>query len=718
MPTTSRSLLAFVLVTVVGVSVLARQQTPLSVDRLLGEGLHHERVEGDLEAAIATYKSVVYTPGVTRRQAAIALLHWAFCAERLGFVEARHILERIVRDYADQRDLALQARRRLARLGGLGADAPAVPRRLLAPLTDANAYMRPSPDGYRFSVAWGHAAENLAIRNVRDGSTRVLTNEPVPAGPAVTPFITSSAWSSDGRQIAYSWLKDRLGELRNVNVETGVSRVLWSNRGRAEELDRVVDWVPAASRIAACFVVEDRSELRFIDSRTGSLVGRVPVPDCRSTARVSPDGRYVAVEGVSSRDRLNIDILLIPAAGGTVVPLVEHPATERLFGWSTDGRSIVFSSNRSGTNDLYALDVADGQPRGQPRLLAEALGRITPKGVAADGSVFYLRDTGSSEVYLARADMEKRTLETPRPVGRYPGSANRYPSFSPDGRFIAYLSASPASALAEATDDVLSIQPVDAEDYRSFSSGVRFQGGPFRLDWFADGRSLLVYGAEKNWSGLYRVDVGTGQADWFLRDSSTLSSLMFSAVSADRKEVFVYRARQAPGAIVVQSIGTGTERVIYRSGGLGAILSLAPSPDGRSLLFIEADYGSRSLAARVLPVDGGEARTVLARSSMGLAGAGGAWAHDGRYVFCWVNSGDENGPRSAALWLVPASGGDPVQIMTSAPITGLDVSPDDRFVGFSSRTGGRMELWSIGRVAGSRTRAVIGQRETSAAASK
>ncbi len=52
------------------------------------------------------------------------------------------------------------------------------------------------------------------------------------------------------------------------------------------------------------------------------------------------------------------DIWTVPAAGGTASLLVSHPATESRPRFSPDGKSLAFTSNRTGNGDIYILDFA------------------------------------------------------------------------------------------------------------------------------------------------------------------------------------------------------------------------------------------------------------------------------------------------------------------------------------------------------------------------
>src|SRR6266568_9109508 len=90
------------------------QKTPES---MLGAALHREEVQGDLKGAIAAYQKVVAAPGVSRKTAAEALVRMGQCYEKLGDAESRKAYERVVLEYADQKEAVAMARARLGRGG-------------------------------------------------------------------------------------------------------------------------------------------------------------------------------------------------------------------------------------------------------------------------------------------------------------------------------------------------------------------------------------------------------------------------------------------------------------------------------------------------------------------------------------------------------------------------------------------------------------------------
>ena len=75
----------------------------------------------------------------------------------------------------------------------------------------------------------------------------------------------------------------------------------------------------------------------------------------RHTA-ISPDGRTIAFTYKG-------DIFTVPATGGLARQITANPAFDTQPVWSPDGRTLVFSSDREGSLDLYAVDAIGGTPR-------------------------------------------------------------------------------------------------------------------------------------------------------------------------------------------------------------------------------------------------------------------------------------------------------------------------------------------------------------------
>src|SRR3954470_20918538 len=79
----------------------------------LRAAMETETVKGDLKAALEQYRKIARS-GI-RPLAAQALLHMAECYQKLGDTQSRGVYERIIKEYADQKDAVAIAQ---IKLGG------------------------------------------------------------------------------------------------------------------------------------------------------------------------------------------------------------------------------------------------------------------------------------------------------------------------------------------------------------------------------------------------------------------------------------------------------------------------------------------------------------------------------------------------------------------------------------------------------------------------
>jgi dipeptidyl aminopeptidase/acylaminoacyl peptidase len=83
--------------------------------------------------------------------------------------------------------------------------------------------------------------------------------------------------------------------------------------------------------------------------------------------QLSPDGQYVAyqVANVSLADNKSSTNIWLAATDGKTPPkrLTSSAKSDRHPRWSPDGKTILFESNRSGTTQLWTIDITGGEAR-------------------------------------------------------------------------------------------------------------------------------------------------------------------------------------------------------------------------------------------------------------------------------------------------------------------------------------------------------------------
>ncbi len=164
--------------------------------------------------------------------------------------------------------------------------------------------------------------------------------------------------------------------------------------------------------------------------RAGKQTGEIGQPQLdMCLPAISPNGRFVAVEGYESET--GADIWLHDTDRAAKTRLTLDPARDSRPFWSPDGKQVVFWSNRNGKPPRAFIQNADGSDTADP-VADDLLGYVTDWSPDAR---HLLLDPLLSSIWclsrVASGKWEVCSLADPNPK---PYCAR----FSPDGRFIAY----------------------------------------------------------------------------------------------------------------------------------------------------------------------------------------------------------------------------------------------------------------------------------------
>jgi Tol biopolymer transport system component len=664
-------------------------QKSQSADVLLGAALHQEEVEGNLEAAIETYKKLLAEFPGNRPLAAQAQLHLGFCYEKLGEAqakEARTAYERVVRDYADQAETVAQARARLAALAALGRGAGSVPGVTVRQAWAGPWYGgmgAPSRDGAY--LTFRNESEDLAIRDLATGEIRQLTKH-----QNVQQSAYQSVPSPDGKQVAYSWYEDGLWELRVVGLDGTAPRVLYSN---TEVNAYPTDWSPDGKSILTVLDRKDRAhQIALVSSRDAS-VHPLKSSDERGLARprFSPDGRYIAYALQQGPKSGEYDIFVLALEGGREIPLVQHPANDVHPDWTPDGKRILFFSNRTGTMGAWWIQIAEGHPQGTPELVKPDLGLdLSPMGFTRNGSYYYGVHTEMSDVYIAELDLATGKLVSAPSAAtqRFVGS-NSKPDWSPDGLQLLFLSKRGAGYWGARAFCVRSTESGEVRELASKLDRVPL------ARWLPDARSLLVVASHPtDGIGPFRIDVQTGDFVAVPRPPGSFGYL--PAVSHDGK-AWIYQGESTEPkkyCVMVRNLETSKNKELFCFSDPAHFASrLTLSPDGSQLAFVMAADTEGSMVLKVMPAAGGEARDLLRGVRIPFCEAPIAWAPDGQNL---LFARQPNPPdRKTELWLISVQGGEPRRLELAAEgMSDVCIHPDGRHIAFTE-VKNRDEVWVL-----------------------
>jgi Tol biopolymer transport system component/serine/threonine protein kinase len=228
--------------------------------------------------------------------------------------------------------------------------APPAPRYVLRQLTfDAGAETDPSvsPDGTAFVFASDRRGNrDVYFQRVAGGSPINLTaDSPDDDG--------EPAFSPDGQQVAFRSERDGGGIFLMGATGESVRRLTrfgfnpsWSPDGKHLAF--------ASEDIQSPLARTSVSQLWTVDVSSGATM-KIVSGDAVQPAW-SPDGKRIAYWAVQRPGSKRV-LYTIPAAGGTPVALNDDPFVNWSPAWSPDSRSIYFASDRSGSTNLWRIDL-------------------------------------------------------------------------------------------------------------------------------------------------------------------------------------------------------------------------------------------------------------------------------------------------------------------------------------------------------------------------
>jgi Tol biopolymer transport system component/tRNA A-37 threonylcarbamoyl transferase component Bud32 len=400
------------------------------------------------------------------------------------------------------------------------------------------------------------------------------------------------------------------------------------------------------------------------------------MPGAQGFPTFSPDGSQVAFEWWSDKDE---DYAIY-------VKKVGSPEVRRLVkgasgpSWSPDGRHIAFNQSSDQRVQLISPEggsvttVGDFEGARTPswsadsRYLAVARAPLPPR----DERGIYLIsvDTGASRL-IARS---------------FSGDFN--PAFSPDGRRLAYVSASERGVTVNVIDLDATLNPVDAP-----RRVTGYLAGVGRITWTPDGRDLIYSG--NGWPEGWRHPLWRVPADGS-RPPETVQTAGPSAldpaispsgnrlafrIGDDAREVYRFVAGGAPVAVLLSSFVDGYPS--FSSNGARLVFSSSRAADSTDIWIANADgsdprpvthgpgnvhrwprwspddqqivfasqkpNGPDGVHLWLVNEDGSSARQVTSDAGNQT---NPSWSHDGRWIYFTQNS-----PTGSRIWRIPASGG-------------------------------------------------------------
>jgi Tol biopolymer transport system component len=205
-------------------------------------------------------------------------------------------------------------------------------------------------------------------------------------------------------------------------IAGGVSAVSASSTG---------EFAASADGAVVSYINDATSRLVWFDRR-GMETGTVGIQGSFGQVRLAPDGSHAAVI-LPDPQSGNRDVWVVTLSNGGLTRLTSHPASDWFPVWSPDGTQVLFASDRDGTPAFYRASTTGA---GGDQLVFRS---ASPESVFAT-------DWSSSGGVLFHSYPRGNISLLPLGPGRTPTVLVDSPftdwlaTFSPDGRWIAYVS--------------------------------------------------------------------------------------------------------------------------------------------------------------------------------------------------------------------------------------------------------------------------------------
>jgi Tol biopolymer transport system component len=264
------------------------------------------------------------------------------------------------------------------------------------PVYNVNVTPSISPDGTHVAyVANVNLRDGVYIADARTGQSRQALAYGGSTGSLETIdfFESTMSWTADGRTVAFVSSGGREDVIHLVDPKTGATERMLRYKDLSINSAAIS---PDGSRVVFSGMMHGQRDLYIADTAGGEP--RRLTNDLFSYLHPawSPDGRRIALAtdkgGPTNADRLDFRgyrlALMDPETGD--LELLTYTGWKDINPvWSPDGKSLAFLSNRTGTPQIFLLDLADRSIRRVTNLVTGVSG-ITQTSPA----ISWARDTG------------------------------------------------------------------------------------------------------------------------------------------------------------------------------------------------------------------------------------------------------------------------------------------------------------------------------------
>lgn len=551
-----------------------------------------------------------------------------------------------------------------------------------------------SPDGkYLSFVDWDTG--DLAFYEIATGKKRRLTNKS--SWDKSSAYCEYSRWFPNSKMIIYLWFNDeQFAELRTISLDNPEPQILIKDKDM--EWAEIYDCSSDGKYVLACLDRKsDKGILTIISTNDGSE--RALQSSYASNAAFSYDQRFVMYDLPQENNKDNKDIYILDLNTEKESKLIEHPADDRFLGRIPNWNDILFVSDRTGTPDFWRVKLQNGKSISEADLVKSNRGPFAPVslGFTNNGAFYYGQQINNINVYETEIEpITGKIITAPEKIIQSYIGTNGCSEYSPDGKYLAYVSRRPPGTMrftSNPVGNVLCIRSLETKEEKEIRPNINVFGWP---QWSPDGNSVMVVNFNINGhTGFYQIDTRTGIPKPFLISNGR--DLFGGHGWLPDGNTFFYGLRDSitkEYQLILQNIKTGKKQVLYKSRNQ---FDISASRDGMFLSLLSDNDKSM----KILPVSGGETKELfkseeVKNSEFDNRGSSTTWSSDGKYIyFAMRNSDNENSEWELCRVSLDSHKIDKLGLKTNSHFANLNAHPDGKHFSYSLRDKLNSEVWMM-----------------------